>query len=706
MNRVFWIAMLCLASLLATAPRAQARKKKDEKELPYIGYVYPAGGQQGTMVRVKLGTQELSAIYGAEVSGTGVGAEVVDYYSKLSGHAIGLLREQLGVLEREAGQNATENLDKAKQEILARVESRLAEQCSAPAVAAHSDVVFAEITIAPDAEPGARELRLVTAQGMTNPLPFCVGQMPEFTRKALRTCPRPVVGDEDLALRERPPEEEEERITVPSTLNGQIAPGELNRYRFEAKKGRRLVISVRARQLIPYLADAVPGWFQPVLALHDANGKEVAYNDDFRFKPDPTLYYEVPEDGEYVLSIADALYRGREDFVYRITIGELPFVTSIFPLGSRAGEPVSIAMRGWNLDGAELTPPPKNAPRGVYRIVADRSGFISNSVPFALDTLPECLDREPNDDPSNAQEVKLPIIVNGRVDRPGDWDVFAFEGRAGETIVAEVYARRLDSPLDSMLKITDAAGKLVELNDDHMDVGSGLNTHHADSNLMVELPSDGTYFVHLGDTTRNGGEEVAYRLRLGPPRPDFELRVVPSGGGMDSGGFQEETVYAIRRDGFDGPIKLSLKDPPEGFKSATVSLASNQDSARLSVKTSLKASQGSVRLAIEGRAMIGGEEVAHEAVPADDRIQAFLWRQLVPAQELKVVVHDPSYERPVKRVPPSTSEEQKIKRTEAKSKLSERLVARRLQELKTLYEEGFLTDEFYVQKVVKYGSSG
>ena len=34
-----------------------------------------------------------------------------------------------------------------------------------------------------------------------------------------------------------------------------------------------------------------------------------------------------------------AIYRGREDFVYRITIGELPFVTSIFPLGGRAGEP-------------------------------------------------------------------------------------------------------------------------------------------------------------------------------------------------------------------------------------------------------------------------------------------------------------------------------------------------------------------------------
>ena len=38
-----------------------------------------------------------------------------------------------------------------------------------------------------------------------------------------------------------------------------------------------------------------------------------------------------------MIEINDAIYRGREDFVYRITIGELPFVTSIFPLGGPAG---------------------------------------------------------------------------------------------------------------------------------------------------------------------------------------------------------------------------------------------------------------------------------------------------------------------------------------------------------------------------------
>src|SRR2546423_14548759 len=48
------------------------------------------------------------------------------------------------------------------------------------------------------------------------------------------------------------------------------------------------------------------GWFQPVLVVSDANGKEVAYNDDYRFKPDPTIFYEVPKDGEYVLAIYDS----------------------------------------------------------------------------------------------------------------------------------------------------------------------------------------------------------------------------------------------------------------------------------------------------------------------------------------------------------------------------------------------------------------
>ena len=67
--------------------------------------------------------------------------------------------------------------------------------------------------------------------------------------------------------------------------------------------------------------------------------------------------------------------------------------------------------------------------------------MISNAMPFSVDTLPECLDQEPNDAMPTAQAVTLPVIVNGQIDRPDDSDRFRFEGLAGQEIVAEVSAR-------------------------------------------------------------------------------------------------------------------------------------------------------------------------------------------------------------------------------------------------------------------------
>ncbi|MCP5120312.1 MAG: hypothetical protein GY953_56680, partial [bacterium] len=225
----------------------------------------------------------------------------------------------------------------AKKNLIKRIQMLLAEDERTAAVAAHRELIFAEVTVAPDAKPGRREIRVITKRGISTALPFYVGQVPEVARKPMKTARKPVLGKEHLAQRKRPAAEEEMRITVPCTTNGQLAAGEVNRYRFTASKGQRLVIAAKARQLVPYVADGVPGWFQAVLRLHDSAGKELAYNDDFQLQPDPVLYFEVPEDGEYLLTINEALFRGRESFVYRITIGELPFVTSIFPLGARVG---------------------------------------------------------------------------------------------------------------------------------------------------------------------------------------------------------------------------------------------------------------------------------------------------------------------------------------------------------------------------------
>ena len=493
----------------------------------------------------------------------------------------------------------------------------------------------------------------MTLRGISNPLGFYVGQVPEHSRKPMVSATLQVLGKESQSLRKRPPSEEEDRVSLPCTLNGQIASGEVNRYRFEARKGQRLVMSTLGRQLVPFIADAVPGWFQPVLTLYDAQGKEVAYDDDYQFKPDPTIFYQVPKDGEYVLVIRDSLYRGREDFVYRITAGEMPFITSIFPLGGAAGTPAKPQVKGWNLEGAELVSVPSHAEPGVYSVAAKNKGLISNYVPFALDTLPEILEQEPDNTLANAQKVTLPVIINGRINQPDDWDVFQFSGKSNDTVVAEVAARRLDSPLDSIVKLTDSAGKVLAFNDDHEDLAAGLNTHAADSYLMSRLPADGVYYLHIGDTARQGGEEYGYRLRLSAPQPDFELRVVPSNLSLRSKSTGALTVYAQRKDGFAGPIKLSLKNPPPGFTNAPITLAATQTIARITIRTTLGSTPEPITLTVRGSAKVGEQEISREAVPAEDHMQAFLWRQLVPAKDLRALVFDPNYQPPPKRILPT-----------------------------------------------------
>ncbi len=368
-----------------------------------------------------------------------------------------------------------------------------------------------------------------------------------------------------------------------------------------------------------------------------------------------------------------------------------------------------IKATGWNLDSAEMHAPGPDAGPGTHWLGAHDKELVSNRVPFALDTLPECQEKEPNNNLKQAQQVTLPIIVNGRMDRPNDWDVFQFTGHAGETVVVEVYARRLDSPLDSVVKLTDAAGKLLAWNDDHEDLGSGVNTHHADSYLVANLPADGAYYVHLGDTAHNGGEEYAYRLRISDAQPDFALRVVPSSISLRSKSTAQVSVYGIRQDNFNGPIKLTLRNPPPGFSADPVSITGTQQVARLTIKTTLAETNEPVNLTVAGTAKIGEREVTHDAVPAEDRMQAFLWRHLVPATELKALVFNPSAPPPAKRVPrarppspPDTNATVVATNSIAgKPKFTKQQVAGRLRELKVLFEEELLTDDFYDEKVAE-----
>lgn len=111
---------------------------------------------------------------------------------------------------------------------------------------------------------------------------------------------------------------------LPVAFNGIIdKPGDIDFFRFKAKKDQRLHIRVLARALRSPL--------DSVLVLYDGKGNGITSNDDSG-TPDSYIQFNVPRDDEYVISVTDQLRQGGPDYAYRVEITPVkPNVTITIP---------------------------------------------------------------------------------------------------------------------------------------------------------------------------------------------------------------------------------------------------------------------------------------------------------------------------------------------------------------------------------------
>ena len=191
------------------------------------------------------------------------------------------------------------------------------------------------------------------------------------------------------------------------------------------------------------------------------------------------------------------------------------------------------------------------------------------------------------------------------------------------------------------------------------------------------------------------------------------------------------------------------------FTAAPVTIPAGQNNAALTITGPPLPRTDPVSLVIIGTAKMGEKDITHDAVPAEDRMQAFLWRHLVPARDLKVLVYDPNFEPPLVRpLPPrylavvatnavATSNELAAAKAAkaaaaltnapaatnaaltakipartnllaatnapkgtnavalAKPRFSRSQVTSRLRELKLLFEEGLITEQFCSEKAAE-----
>jgi hypothetical protein len=218
---------------------------------------------------------------------------------------------------------------------------------------------------------------------------------------------------------------------------------------------------------------------------------------------------------------------------------ELPKLVVAVPLGVTAGATTKITLRGQKLDGItdvhcqasaatvkllkkstasdiphvgntqaeiELTLPADFADATV-EVSVDNAAGESKPLKLIVDKKPAVPEKEPNNGFAQAQPIAIGQTVAGAIDRGFDVDVYRFEGKAGQTITAEVFANRLGSPLDSFLTLYTGDGQTVIANDD-------LDATTSDSRLEATLPRDGAYYLVLVDANDHGGPAHVYRLSL------------------------------------------------------------------------------------------------------------------------------------------------------------------------------------------------
>jgi hypothetical protein len=469
--------------------------------------------------------------------------------------------------------------------------------------------LVAKIHIAPDAEPGVRAFRVVTPQGVSDTALFVVGQWAELAEKEPNNTP-----------------EAAQETSAPATVSGKLEPGEdVDCFRIKARAGQILVCEVLAARLGAPL--------DSVLTLQDAGKHEVAINEDFN-GADSLIAYTVPKDGDYVLTLRDLSYRGGGDYAYRLTLGAIPYVTAIFPMGGQPGVPLDMALEGFNLGDAKTqrVTLPNLAPGEPFPLTLSLPGGASNPILVAVGDTPEMMEAEPNDRATSPQNISVPGTVNGRIlaaraASAPDMDYYRFQASAGQKLVLEVWARRLGSRLDSLLSVQDANGKELAANDDA--IGK-------DSRLEFTAPQAGSYLVRVTDLSGQQGANQFYRLSLRALEPDFRLTFTPDSPAVGQGGRIPFTVMAERLNGFDGDIAVEIAGLPSGVNIiGTPQIGKGKSEAALALSANSDAPLTANALTITGFAKVGGKTLQRQGKP---RIETYvkegdqIQRRLNPAR--------------------------------------------------------------------------
>jgi hypothetical protein len=444
------------------------------------------------------------------------------------------------------------------------------------------------VSVAADVPPGIYEVRAAGYFGVTNARRFAVSDREEVAEKE---------PNNDPATAQEPP--------LGSVVNGICDAQNFDCYRIRAKTGQRTIVEAQALRL--------DSRAQIVLTLLDPSGRELRRIVGTR-SHDPLLDFSADAEGIYVVRVNDLLYRGGDEYFYRLSIGTGPFIDFVDPPVLKPGADNAVTVYGRNLpggtpaeglsiDGRPLEklsttikgPTAAELPVQTMLRPGDASVDLvswnlpgSNPVRLLLSEDPIVREIEPNDTPDKAQPIQAPALVVGRFNPRGDRDWYIFDAKKGDKLWIEAVSQRLGLPVDPQIVIqqAEASKDLQEIDDLASPLPAMQNNnekkyhaHSDDPAILFTVPADGKYRLLVRDLfgSAQGDPRLFYCLSVRPPKADFRLvafpvETSPTDGKLSQvncivrrGGSDRLRVIAYRREGFDGPIRIEAEGLPSGL---------------------------------------------------------------------------------------------------------------------------------------------
>jgi hypothetical protein len=410
--------------------------------------------------------------------------------------------------------------------------------------------VKAAVKIAPDCRLGEHIVRLRTATGVSEMRTFWVGPFPVVDEK------------EPNSDFDKP-----QAIPLNVTVQGQVDSEDNDYFSVQLKKGQRLSVEIEGMRL-------GNAFFDPYVAILDSKRFELAATDDAPLLgQDACASIVAPADGTYVIQVRDSAYTGAG--AYRLHVGTFPRPLAVLPAGGRPGEELEVTFLGDPTGPIKqkVKVPVSGTQTGIF--CQDAGGICPSPMPFRIQAGDNVVESGKNDSHPTATPFTIPGAVNGVISNPGEVDHYSFKAKKGQTFEFHCYARRLGSPLDSVMVLFIKGAGGITSNDDAIG---------PDSYFRYTFPFDGEFVLTITDHLKKGGPTYFYRVEVTEPAASSTLSIpkvslfsqerqaiaVPRGNRM-------ATLVTVGRNQWGGDAILGANDLPAGVTIQAETMPGNLD---------------------------------------------------------------------------------------------------------------------------------